>query len=645
MLTAGGCATGTIARNDSSGAYCEQNAAPYGTIQPQQTRYGFSGHGTFKIGDRAEAYLTGTYYHSSVYSTAAPFTIRQNNPVSTTNIVLPVFLANGQLNPQNPFAQQGLAAQIAYAFGDLPVASTTTNNVYRVAGGINGAFGEGWTYSTDATYAKSDLTGVNTGYLNIAGLTAAINNGTYNFINPSLNTQAVRDSISPSVSTKATSELYMIQAVVTKELFQLPGGAFQLGVGGSARHEGLNNPNANANLAFLGLNAVTAAGSRTIVAGYFEADAPITRQIDVTASGRYDHYSDGYGRFSPKIGAKFQPFKQLAIRGTYSQGFRAPSFAESQSGSVIGYTAATPPAAVIAAHNNDAYVKSYAFGYNTASNPNLKPELSRSFTGGAILQPLSWLSMTFDYYNIRKTQVITGGPLAATAVADYYAGVALPSGYSVTLDDPDQNAPNAIRKVLIVNSLYQNAASLKTSGIDASFQANFSVRDFKVVSRLEGTEILQYDFQAADGAPVDSYVGTQAPYVLSSGAGTPRWRANWQNTVEYGPYSLSGTAYYTSGYKAVAVDQNGSGADTCNDQLYDPSLGQTFCHTKGYFQLDLVAQVKVNSKFTFYFNALNVFDAHAPLNPANYAAVNYNPTWTQGGIIGRYFRAGANFKF
>lgn len=39
--------------------------------------------------------------------------------------------------------------------------------------------------------------------------------------------------------------------------------------------------------------------------------------------------------------------------------------------------------------------------------------------------------------------------------------------------------------------------------------------------------------------------------------------------------------------------------------------------------------------------------AGAPLNPANHvgAAAHYNPTWTQSGIVGRLFRAGANFKF
>ena len=35
----------------------------------------------------------------------------------------------------------------------------------------------------------------------------------------------------------------------------------------------------------------------------------------------------------------------------------------------------------------------------------------------------------------------------------------------------------------------------------------------------------------------------------------------------------------------------------------------------------------------------------APINPANYAAVNYNPTYTQAGAVGRFFRAGVNISF
>jgi iron complex outermembrane receptor protein len=656
ILNPAGCRQNglTTQHNDATGAYCEENTIPYGTLQPEQTRYGATARLTANVGANSQAYLTGTYYHSKVYSVASPFSIRQRNPINSTNLVLPAILSNGQLNPNDPYAVAGCVeavscvdAQISYAFPELIQRATTENNVYRVAGGISGKFGQGWGYSVDATYARSDVRGTNQGYLNIAGLTAAIANGTYNFVNPSLTPQSVIDSISPAAITSAKSELYMIQGNLTKELFQLSGGALQVGIGGSVRRETLDNPNANANNAFLGLNAVTAAGKRTIWAGYFEIDAPVLSTLDINASGRYDHYSDGFSSFSPKIGAKFTPIHGLMLRGTYSRGFRAPSFAESQSGAVIGYTSFTLPDNVVAAHNNDAYVQPFSIGYNSASNPNLKPEKSRSFTGGVVFEPQRWLSLSVDYYNIKKTDVISGGPLAGQALAAYYSGQAIPAGYSFVLDDPDPLAPNAIRKVLIVNSPYANAAALITSGLDISATVRVHLGGVRWTSQGEATDIFKYNFKPDAGSPYDHYVGTQAPYVLSSGAGTPKWRANWMNSFEFGKFTLTGTAYYVSGYKSVAEDQVGHGATSCADNLYggtDPNFG---CRTKSFIDFDLVGQVKVNNKFTFYVNVLNLFDTAPPLNPANYAgaAANYNPTWTQSGIVGRFFRAGANFKF
>ena len=69
--------------------------------------------------------------------------------------------------------------------------------------------------------------------------------------------------------------------------------------------------------------------------------APILKQLEVDLSGRYDHYSTGFSHFSPKAGFKFTPIRQLALRGTWSKGFRAPSFAET-SGQITGFTTYTP---------------------------------------------------------------------------------------------------------------------------------------------------------------------------------------------------------------------------------------------------------------------------------------------------------------
>ena len=51
------------------------------------------------------------------------------------------------------------------------------------------------------------------------------------------------------------------------------------------------------------------------------------------------------------------------------------------------------------------------------------------------------------------------------------------------------------------------------------------------------------------------YAGTIGPYADVAAGGTPKFRANWQNTFAYGPFSFTATAYYTDGYQLQAEDQ------------------------------------------------------------------------------------------
>ncbi|WP_232280344.1 TonB-dependent receptor domain-containing protein [Sphingomonas sp. PAMC 26605] len=657
FLSPNGCVGLVRQVSNGSGVSCEQNtAADYGQIQPQQTRFGVNARGTVQINDKTTAYLSVGYNQNNVVTSGVPRGIRSSNPIFAQNIVLPALLSNGQLNPYDPYAAQGQPAAIRYLFGDVPFGSTYNSHVIRGAAGVAGEFGDGWRYSADVTAVHSWLDISQRGYINVAGLTAAVNDGTYNFANPSANTAAIRAQISPVVTASPSSDLDMVQGVISKDLFQLPGGPLQVGVGGSIRYEAVNNPTENPGNGTFGLNAVTAVGHHTVSSAYFEVGAPILKSLEVNVSGRFDHYQEGYDRFSPKVGAKFTPFKQLAIRGTYSKGFRAPSFSET-AGSVVGFTSARLPCSAQVTHGavlsadgatcsgGSAYNQSYSIGFNTAATPTIKPELSRSFTGGAIFQPVRWLSFTVDYYNIKKTQVITGGPLSNVAINNYYSGQALPAGYTITQDAVDPNFPNAIRRVLFVNAPYANAAALKTSGIDFGAELRLPVASgVRLISRADVTDILEYKFDSGDGTGFQDYVGTQAPYVTSSGAGTPRWRGSWQNTVEAGPYSLTATAYYTSGYKAVAYDQFGT--TNCNGgSTYGGTDPNFNCRVKSFIDVDLVGNVEVNKKFSFYFNVINLLDAKAPLNAGNYAATNYNPTYTQIGAVGRSIRFGARFKY
>jgi len=515
----------------------------------------------------------------------------------------------------------------------------------------------------------SAVTQTSTGLINYTGLENAIETGAYNFADPSANSQAVRDEISDNQVGHAYSSLWQIQGTITKDLFELPGGTMKLGVTGQVRYESINDPvqdpsdtsgdySAYENI---GVNLFTAKGHRYNEAGSFELDAPVFKQLDINVSGRYDHYSEGFSHFSPKVGVKYTPFRQLALRGTFSKGFRAPSIPET-SGQVIGFVNTTPPSSVALGHGatqnpttnvisgGDAYVQQYSLGEFNSGNPNLKPETSTSFTGGAIVQPTRWLSLTADYYYIKKKNVIVEGPNDSEAIAAYYASGGtnlnpLP-GYTITQNPADPNFPNGVRTVDIVSASFVNAASEVTSGIDLSATASVHLADnIKFTSSIDSTRIFKLNLYS--GGQVLKFAGTEGPYANTSDSGTPKWRGNWSNTLEVSKYSLTTTVNYTGGYKGVADDYEFADPLTCADAIGVNQAGTAAekCHVKHFIDVDLVGQYKVSDGFTFYVNVVNLFDAKAPFDPNTYGGVNYNPAFAQAGVVGRFFRAGANFKF
>ncbi|SFO39406.1 TonB-dependent receptor [Sphingomonas sp. OK281] len=676
--TVAGAAGGTACKHDNTREYVQ--------IQPAQERYAFSSRLSLKISDDIEGYVSGSYSHNQVVTkTRPPSAIRQTQPYGASpalasnnpGIVLPVYVcsagincvtaADRQLNTtNNPYAAAYAndptngAARIYYLFGDLPASQIRTNEVIRGAAGLRGSFEGGWNWQVDAVGAKDNLNIDSLGVINIAGLKQAINTGAYNFANPSLNSQATRDLVAPRFSVGSHTSLASLDASVSKQLFDLPGGPLQVAVGGQIRHEVEENNSLNANLDRYA-NTSAAFGSHTVSAGYFEINAPVLRTLEINGSGRYDHYSEGFSNFSPKIGAKFTPIKEIAIRGTYSKGFRAPTFAENNArSSYAGFVTVTPPCSFILAHggsgtlascqaNGNPYNLAYSLGSGFTGNPDLKPEKSRSFTGGVVVQPTPWFSFTVDYYNIKKTNVIVTGPQSSDARAAYFAGTPLPTGYTVSaVDAIDPLYPNALPRVLIINAPYVNAASQSVSGIDLGANLNVPLGgEARFISRIDVTRLFKYNVDNGDGV-VQKYAGTLGPYELSSGAGTPRIRGNWQNTLQVGAVSLTATTYYVSRIKAVAADEvapddNGDIDLSCANNLY--GTGDKFCYIKRFIYADLNVSVEVNDKFSFNFNVGNFTNEKAPVAPASYSGTNYLPTWHYAGVIGRTFRAGANFKF
>jgi iron complex outermembrane receptor protein len=101
--------------------------------------------------------------------------------------------------------------------------------------------------------------------------------------------------------------------------------------------------------------------------------------------------------------------------------------------------------------------------------------------------------------------------------------------------------------------------------------------------------------------------------------------------------------YYTSGFYMYGPDV--APPPTC---LYSGSDGNAFpsnCHVPSFIDVDLTGSYKVTEQLTVSAAIENLLDRSPPFDPADYAGVNYNPTYAQAGIIGRYFRLGLSYKF
>lgn len=694
------CPYGTFSENTTSrvGTACAHDLTrEYAQILPLQERYDAVARASFRLGDNIEGYIAGSYAHDRVDIIRPPVGIRQTqafggNPATATSnpgIVLPVYIcssgvncataADRQLNPNNPYAAAYAAdpthgaARIYYLFGDIRSGSSRINEVYRVSAGLKGQIVSGWSWNVEAAYSRDNLNLTLFGFPNLNGLVKAINTGSYNFVNPSLNSDAVRNSVAPAINALSHSTEATVDASVTGTLFALPGGNSQLALGGQFRRETLTNNSANPNLDVPGLTTAQAYGARSVWAGYFEVDLPFLESLDVKASGRYDHYSTGIGRFSPKLGITFQPIKEIKLRGTYSEGFRAPTFAESDPrSSYSGFVGQTPDAGFKAAHpNNAAYTVAYSLGRGYVGNPNIQPEKARSFTLGAVFDPVPWLTFTADYFNVKKSNLIVTGPRTPDAINAYYsvesqtfasaaaaaaagcaALAATAPGYSCNVvDGADPFSPNALPRLLVLNAPYVNANYAIISGLEFGLDARIPLSSgVHLESRLDLQDTLKYDLHPATGA-VQHYAGTVGPEDLSSGGGTPRWRGTWQNTLVAGPVAITATTYYVSRIKAVAADQSSSvnGDTSCAAAVYKDAngSGDTFCYVHSFIYTDVNVRVTVNDKFQFFGTIGNITNAHAPLfaNTAYTSQPNYLTSWHTAGLIGRTFRAGANFKF
>jgi outer membrane receptor protein involved in Fe transport len=421
---------------------------------------------------RLTGYLTGRFDLADAVSLVTELGFASNRVIFTSgpsfsNLKFPVVPAN---NPGNLVANGGFGVPVTFFGRPLssanfgPTIQGRASDMLRLVLGLDGRAGDAWRWNLAYGYSWNlfRATGVRDVKVDrfdaaLAGRGGPNNDEFFNpfassVLNPALRNSdpVIRDFLADSWRRYETS-LHTVDAVVSSDLFALAGGAAGLAVGGQFRRETLgfrsDIDSRTRNLTFL-FTGPDFDESRDIVAAFAELGLPFTPWLDVQLAARYDHYSGGIGgSFNPKAAARVTPADWMALRGSVSTSFRAPSLSQVTSISTINGAIADPL--------NPATIPFFR-AIVTVPNPDLSPERSTNFNLGVILTPLPQLRLSVDYWNYRYTDIIVKENAQAIVNAN-------------------PNDPRVIRQggrpngqIAQVNVTFLNANRVIADGIDAS---------------------------------------------------------------------------------------------------------------------------------------------------------------------------------
>ena len=288
---------------------------------------------------------------------------------------------------------------------------------------------------------------------------------------------------------------------------------------------------------------------------------PVLKTLDIGFAIRYDDYSDFGGTTNPKIAARWQPFQQLLVRGSYNTGFAAPTLAQLYAPHATTFTGGryndpvlcpggVPNVAAGAVQSRDCGIQ---FQQLQGGNEQLQPEESDAWTIGFILQPTPEFSFGLDYWDYKVTSNL--GVLGETTIfgdPSKYGNLfvrcsAAPASRTATI--PGCQIPGGDPLAYIVNT-NQNLGDTKTTGIDGTVTWNTKPQEWGTFSLgIRGTYILKYEFQVEQNGQWYNPVGN---YNANFGGPVLRYQQVTNFGWTWGPWSAALWNRYQSGY----FDQN-----------------------------------------------------------------------------------------
>jgi iron complex outermembrane recepter protein len=715
------------------------NNNTYRVIQPESKRLTLFASGDYKLNDRLSAFSDLSLYRADSQTIREPDGITQstdgfiivpsNNPFNPfgERFWSPTGAPNADGTPRLTGTPSAVSITNKRLTDSMSRTASVTSTVYRGVAGLRGKLFDTWSWEGALLLAEASTDDEEEGPARKSLLRAAINqtdptkafnpftrtfavqNGSLVVTGDYRNPESVQNTFRSTFVRSGVTTLGSGDLRASGDLLPIWGGnTIGAAVGGEYRYEGYDDsrpPFAGLNPAGSGLDPTSndflgfspnsdTSGTRRVHAAYAEVvvplvgnkfKLPLVSSLELSASARFESYSDFGDTTKPKLGLNWRPAPWVLVRGSYNEGFRAPNLAQLFTGSLVrtvtGSRDTYREAVTGLPSDGSSNRRSVASG-----NLELQPEESKGKSAGIVVEVpvLKGLSFGVDYWEIAQRNVITA-PTAASSVADdtqalnaatqaaLAAGQAIGSidlgsgtanyrGDSsvvrlpVTQADRDafalynstRTAPNqraVVGAIDVLRATYFNKASQFVNGLDFDFTYRFpklAVGNFTF--NTTWTKLIDFHAYNANGAPRTEQLGTNSTAV---GGATPEWRGsatlNWRRQ----DWSASFSAFYIGDYSDVGATTTQTIAESLGSPNYIvPVLtnGSTVYRYRVSDSMSYNASVSYRIRAqdnkwlrdtTIRLGVVNLFDAEPPLSsdsrgydPSVYNLMARGQTWS-----------------
>ncbi|NDY90960.1 TonB-dependent receptor [Ideonella sp. TBM-1] len=497
--------------------------------------------------------------------------------------------------------------------------SELTSTAQRWVLGLSGASGA-WDYDAALTHSVNGVKDRDAhGYLLYTPLMDGYASGVLNpFGQMDAAGRAYLDSLQvDDVARRAKGTLDSVDAKASRQLGRLSGGPVQLALGAELRRERAwfkpsellvsdeiqGDPSPG--------DGQATDQRRRVAAAFGELALPLAPAWLLQLAVRHDHYQQVGGTTNPKAGLRFQPAPEWLLRASAGTGFRAPSLSDLYRPARAGQTSVLPDPVYCADNDNDYSV--CADNWDTAhfSNPRLKPERSRQFSLGLVMDPSRHWFVSLDWWAIHKRDLISEiGEDVILANPAKYAGLIHRYNEDEGLCDYDPDDSS----ICLIELHKANRGKEVVRGLDLVVQLRGARTAWgEWGAKLAGTQVLSAKRQTAPGDPYVSNLGR----FVTDGV-VQRWRHRLSVDWGHGAWAASLGNTYSAGY----TDQN-SAIDTDSGSVVAAN------RVKAYSLWDASASWQATPQLRLRLGVQNLRDTAPPYSNQAYHFINgYDPSYT-----------------